>query len=496
MKNEKDKKEQSVLTPMYHEGHTLKTRRDFLSQGFLGLSAFTLAPTALSMLTSGKAYGAECAIQASVSGMIPVIILDLSGGGNIPGSNVMVGGAGGQLDFLADYSTLGLPPEMHPSRPGMLDTELGLVFHSDSGMLRGIKSVTNASTRSNVDGLVWNTVSSDDTNNNEINPAYWIHKAGIRGRLNQIVGSEGSDSGGNSRAPSVSVNPSIAPVRISGPQDAVNLVSLERLGTFFAQNKSSKVERILRSIAGLSQSKLESISRRSLPEEIKELVKCGFQQAPDQIRAFSPAALDPRLDPLVTPIFADMANNSDQRRVASIAKLVLDRYSAVGVIEKGGFDYHTGNRSEGERRDFEAGQVIGRIMQLAAAKQTDVMIYVFTDGGVAATKTLDNTVEGRGKYIWTGDSGQRSSSFMLVYKASGKPALVNANRQIGYFKANGSVETSALITSNSVVNLAKSVTSNYMALHGLDEKVSDVIGEVPFGTPDTVEWKKYVRFTK
>lgn len=497
MKNDKDKKDESTLRPMYHEGHKLKTRRDFLAQGFLGLSTYAVSPTILSLLASNNAHAASCMAPRSISSMIPVIILDLSGGGNIPGSNVMVGGQGGQLDFLKDYTTLGLPPDFHPSKSGMTNDELGLVFHSDSGMLRGIQNVTTTQTRDNVDGLIWNTVSNDDTNNNEINPAYWIYKAGIRGRLNQLIGTQGSASGGNSKAPSVSINPAVTPVRINSPQDAMNLVSLGTLEELFSTTtRSQKVDGILRSIATLSQEKLKNISRRSLPDEVKDLIKCGFDQAPNQIKDYTQLALDPLRDEQVKAVFPNLQNSNEQRRIASIAKLVLDRYSAVGIIEKGGYDYHSGNRADGELRDLEAGEIIGRILQLAALKQTDVMIYVFTDGGVAANNVVDNSVNGRGKYSWSGDSGQRSSSFMLVYKKDGAPRLVGQNRQIGWFKANGSIETSALITSNSVVNLAKSVTANYLGLHGMDDKAMDVLSDVPFGTPGTLEWEKYIRFKK
>jgi hypothetical protein len=55
--------------------------------------------------------------------MIPFICFDLSGGGNIAGSNVLVGGPGGQLDFLsvAGYNKLGLPGTMVPNqRDGQL----------------------------------------------------------------------------------------------------------------------------------------------------------------------------------------------------------------------------------------------------------------------------------------------------------------------------------------------------------------------------------------
>lgn len=498
MKDEKDKKEQieEGISPMYHEGHKLLTRRDFLAQGFLGMSAFAIAPSVLSMLASSSVHAAECSVIKEASNMIPMIIFDMSGGANIPGSNVMVGGPGGQLDFLQDYSSLGLPPDMHPSKPGMIDDELGLVFHSDSGILKGIKSVTSPATRKNVDGLIFNTVSNDDTANNELNPAYWIHKAGLTGRLNQIIGSASTESGGRSKAPLFSLDPSVAPVKVSSPQDALNLVSLGRMQNFFSSERDSKMDRILKSIANLSRRKLESISPRSLPEEVKSLLNCGFEQTSAQIKAYTADSLDPRLDPQVTAIFPNINGNTDQRKTATITKLVLDRISAVGVIEKGGYDYHDGSRATGEDRDFQAGQIIGRILELAAAKRSDIVVYVLTDGGVSTNYVTDDSEGGRGKYRWTGDSGQRSSSFMMVYKTNGKAYLKNQNRQVGHFKSNGSIETSALITSNSVINLTKCVVGNYMALHGLDERLANVVDDVPFGKPGSQDWLKYIRFGK
>ena len=48
-----------------------------------------------------------------------LIAIDLGGGANIAGSNVLVGREGGQMDFLntAGYSRLGLPGDMVPGTP-------------------------------------------------------------------------------------------------------------------------------------------------------------------------------------------------------------------------------------------------------------------------------------------------------------------------------------------------------------------------------------------
>ena len=63
-----------------------------------------------------EALRASCGIATQGAGKIPFICFDLAGGANMAGSNVLVGGAGGQLDFLttAGYGQLGLPGDMVP----------------------------------------------------------------------------------------------------------------------------------------------------------------------------------------------------------------------------------------------------------------------------------------------------------------------------------------------------------------------------------------------
>tara|TARA_R110002072_G_scaffold276051_1_gene437642 strand:- start:411155 stop:412627 length:1473 start_codon:yes stop_codon:yes gene_type:complete len=470
----KDKSKQ-VGEAIHHEGHQLKTRRDFLSQGFLGTCALTMMPNVLDLIVNGSAFAQDCA-PAVFDGKTPVLIFDLAGGANIAGSNVMVGGAGGQMDFLQSYRSLGLPADMHPSLAGQLNNSLGLAFHGDSSMLRGINSRINATVRAKVDGAVFCTSSGDDTGNNPHNPIYWLNKAGAKGQLTQLAGTRNSDSGGRSMVPMASMNPTLKPVQINRPEDALGLVNIGTLGNVFDENK---VQRVLKAIERMSERKLMSFQEQSLPMQIKELVKCGYVNSQDLIGRFTPEAIDPRLDNDVNNAF-DNLGNGDQRKVATMAKLLLDGHLGVATVEKGGYDYHDKTRATGERRDFDAGELIGRVLQLAAAKNKNIMIYVITDGGVAARDEIDNSADGRGKYVWSGDSGQRSSSFMLVYRDAGKIQLRTTNRQIGHFKESGGVENAATPSSNSVTNLAKLVTANYLALHEEEGMLNDVVGDNPF----------------
>src|SRR5579863_3539597 len=104
-----------------------RTRREFLAQSFITGSATVIGPSLLAMLAAPRyahatlagdiqSLLAPCSITTG-AGKIPFICFDLAGGGNIAGSNVLVGGPGGQLDFLsvAGYSKLGLPGSMVPS---------------------------------------------------------------------------------------------------------------------------------------------------------------------------------------------------------------------------------------------------------------------------------------------------------------------------------------------------------------------------------------------
>ncbi|PJB53904.1 MAG: general secretion pathway protein GspF [Bdellovibrio sp. CG_4_9_14_3_um_filter_39_7] len=473
---------------LLYDDHKLVTRRDFLSSGMISMSTFALAPTLLSLLKSNSAYALECNTAQATIGKTPVIIFDLSGGANLVGSNVMVGGPGGQMDFLATYETLGLPMDMHPSKANQLSSELGLAFHGDSAILRGIVSETSGNVRPKVDGAVFCTSSGDDTANNPHNPIYWLNKAGAMGGLTQLAGTSNSISGGKSIVPDASIDPTVKPVVLNRPQDALGLVNIGKLGELFTPQKA---QRILKAIERMSEQKIMSYGQKSLPDQIKDLVKCGYIGSQDLIGKYTADALDASKDPMVTQVF-DNLNNGDQRKVATMMKLLMDGHLGVATIEKGGYDYHNNTRATGETRDFEAGALIGRCIELASLKGKDLVVYVITDGGVAAREGIDNSVGGRGKLSWTGDSGQRSSTFMLVYRNLGRATLRNGNRQIGSFKDTGAVENAATPSSNSVVNLAKLITANYLALHGEENKLAAIVGDNPFGA----NLDKYLVFNK
>jgi len=485
--------------PLLHRDHARPvTRRDFLRSGFIsgagmvmGGSIFSLfanpraARAALSSDLQSLAGNINCALGGSGGGKIPFICFDLAGGANIAGSNVLVGRST-PLDLLntAGYSKLGLPGDMIPgvaelvptatSNGDHTDTTLGLPFHSDSAFLRGILEKINiAVTAPNINGAVIPARSDNDTGNNPHNPMYGIAQAGLNGEgangsVVTLIGSRNSDSGGNSMAPAMMINPEIRPTKVDRPSDVTGMVDTGNLTGIL--NDPDDVTAVMESIARLSNNKLDRVDTRLSNDAIvKDLVRCGYLKAADLAERFAGVNIDPSQDSAIvgpSGIFsqAEFDDESEFRKTASVMKMVIDGYAGAGTVTMGGYDYHTGDRSTGELRDLRAGRCMGACLEYAARRAVPLMMYVFSDGSVASNGTLDNSVDGRGKGVWTGDNSSTACSFILVYNPAGPvPTL---RQQIGYFRADGSVETASSPAANNVNLLVETVILNYMALNG------------------------------
>ena len=475
--------------PLRHADHRRPvTRREFLSAGLLGGAGTVLLPGLLGGLLTPSARAnvladldaaglnaSLCGISAG-AGKIPFLCFDLSGGANIAGSNVLIGGQGGQLDFLttAGYSKLGLPGNMTPNLPGFTDTSLGLAFHSDSALLRGIRMrATSASTFANTNGTVLAARSENDTGNNPHNPMYGVYKAGADGQLLTLIGSVSSDSGGNSTSPASMLDLSVRPTKVDRASDVTGLVDTGELGTLFS-NPADAVA-VLESMAVLSDKKLGRVNTKIATRDaaIKKFAQCGYVKSAYLAEAFSsPAALDPTKDTrIVGPsgIFtqSELDAEAEFRKTIAVMKMVIDGNAGAGTIQMGGFDYHTGDRATGELRDLRAGQCMGACLEYAARAGKPLMIYVFSDGSLSSSGMIDNSINGRGKGVWTGDNQSTAAGFFLVYNPRGRAVLRAPQRQqIGWFSGDGAIVTSSSPAANAVNLLVETVVLNYMALHG------------------------------
>jgi hypothetical protein len=480
--------------PLKHGSHKRPvTRRDFLAQGFVTGAATVVAPAMLAAVLKPQTAKADLSLDLRAlkavpcnitdgNGRIPFICFDLAGGANIAGSNVLVGQDGGQMDFLTTqgYSKLGLPGNMLPNNPttNFVNTELGIAFHSDSAFLRGILERTTADTRSRVNGSIIAARSENDTGNNPHNPMYGIAKYDAKGELLTLIGSQNSESGGNSMAPAMLMDPANRPTKIDRTSDVVGLVDTGELGSLFT-NPTDTVA-VMESMARLSQFKLQNPNvGTGLTNDtaVKDQVRCGYIKTADTVDKFNdPTTLNPALDPLITGaggVFGpNFGNDREFEKTAAVMKLVIDGLAGAGTISMGGFDYHTGERATGELRDLRAGRCIGAALEYAARVGKPVMIYVFSDGSLSSNGRIDDSVDGRGKGEWTGDNQQTAASLILVYSPTARPTLLNEagiplerRQQIGYYTGGGDVVTASSPVANNVNLLVQAVVLNYMALH-------------------------------
>jgi len=484
--------------PQLHGDHPRPvTRRQFVAQGFMSGAAYTiggaaglLANPALALSTDLDSMLATPCNITDGAGKIPFICFDLAGGANIAGSNVLVGKEGGQQDFVGTqgYEKMGLPGDMIPSLNDPISGEsyanfdLGLGFHLDSAFRRGIMSVVSPTTAANINGAVIPARSDNDTGNNPHNPMYGIARAGAKGSILTLAGSENSDSGGNSMLPPMLFDPELRPTKVDRPSDVVNLVDTGDLVGILSKDDATAV---MESIYRLSDAKVGNVNTQIAQDAaIKQAVRCGYLKAADIADRFGGTPIDPGLDPNIvaddgTGIFTSAEftqggrDGGEFRKTASVMKLVLNGFAGAGTVEMGGYDYHGGARAEGEVKDFRAGRCMGACLEYAARLGKPLMMYVFSDGSLSSNGTIDNSVEGRGKGEWSSDNSSTAGAFFLVYNPTRRPTLIGAtpeeqfqHQQIGYMDAGGSVMRAATPAANNVNLLVNTVLLNYMALHG------------------------------
>jgi hypothetical protein len=509
--------------PLLHADHPRPvTRRDFIRQGFIGGGAMVAGNSLLNLLlcpeqahalsadVQAMDTGPNCVVGAGGALKVPFMCFDLAGGANFAASNVMVGGPGGQQDTgaisTAGFSRLGLPGDRLPGQVDgngrgngdFTDTTLGVTFHSESALLAGMLDKMSVGAQALTNGAIIPARSDNDTGNNPHNPMYGVAMAGARGSLLSLVGSRSSESGGNSVAPAMYINPEIRPTKVDRPSDVTGLVDTGELLAILNQADATNV---MEAVARISDAKIGGIdpnlSSAAAETSLQQLLRCGYVKAADVAENFgNPQALNPGADPLIvddaTGIFTSgefNGNNRDGsefRKTASVMKLVVNTLSGAGCVTMGGYDYHTGDRIAGELRDIRAGRCIGAAIEYAHRVGFPLMVYVFSDGSVFSNGNPDGTAINSGtialpggKGQWTGDNSGGASSLIFVYDPRGRATIRGADaaaqaarQQLGYFRTNGSVETSArtpggfpIQAANNVTSLVDTVLLNYMALH-------------------------------
>jgi len=505
--------------PFRHENHPKPvTRRQLLGAGFLSGYGMVVAPAwlgAIFKVSQAKAaldtdigqLTTECHIAGGLggSGPLPFITIDLAGGANLMGSEALAGLQGGYTNFIstAGYGKLGLPGNMLPTSPTFVNTSLGLAFHSDSAILRGIQSKASTVTQAGVNGVVIPAMSQNDTGNNTLNSMYLIALAAMGvgstpttyGTLLTLCGTESTVSGGNSAAPANFINPTLQPTKIAQTSDDTGLVSssptpvsADTIQALQSQARiSAGVTPFANSSTPFGASDLGNITlvpgSPAADAALKEQVRCAYVKTASTVDRFnSPSVLNPSLDTNIVAssggIFTptEYMGSGDYQATGAVMKLVLNGFAGAGTIVLGGYDYHDSTRATGETKNFEAGVVIGAILDYARRVGSPVLIQVISDGSLTSTGMVDSSAAGRGKFGWQGDSQQVAASLLLAYSPKGRPGLTNgvASQQIGFLNSDGTVNATSSPAANANNLLCQVVALNWMAANGTAGNFSTV----------------------
>ncbi len=480
---------------LYDDHKFPTTRREFLTQGLIGVATAITPP----LLMSSNVRASELACANDGLCGVPYLCIEGAGGMNIPGGNAMVGFSAdedptnfGNLN-LSDYFTLGLSKAQHPSVSAMNDDTYGIRFHSTSGILDGMNSVLaepldGVDLRQAVDGVLFCTRTSDDSANNPLNTLYAAQRAGAKGKLVQLVGDTNTDSGARSPSPQKLVDLSKRPSNIRNFKNGEGLLSINDtlMNEDFLKageaGGTSRMKDFLKRVAKVSDTNFRGIaSHNSAATKSLKNAAFGTEKIFDKFNpsTLNPLNVDAKLNDLVGAFGGDaMAKTVENEKVASIANLVTDRIAGAGSIVVGGCDYHTGDSTRGNNKDREIGVYIGKCIRLAAIRGVPLFIHLYTDGGVVGDRNgaLDETDAGKGRVIWTSDSGTRSASLVLVFQPGHNRSvdgdlILNSKksdgkartRQVGHFRKGGGVELTATSISNAVDKIWIGIMLNYLS---------------------------------
>ncbi len=516
-----------TLTPLEQvlaKGHKLpKTRREFISHGLVSGVSTVAMPSILTMIArSNNAFAEElaCKTGSTFEAGLPYICIDVGGGCNIAGQNAIVSmtkGSKFQEDAASrvktDFIRLGITPEEAPvgaNYSTKVETKYGLHFHRASGILDGMRSVLEPAGAeltvgekeipiSNcIDGLVFCTRTDDDSATNPINTVYQANLGGAKGQLVELVGTNTTLTGARSAAVASQIDTKLRPTAIRSFDNARGLLSLgPKLSSNEYLNQSTeKIKAFMNRVAMMNTAKVDELKNKGSIGQLETVLKCSSQEARKLFEKFSSAELDPGTDITIT-------NNFTNESQGAVAKLVLDNIAGAGTINLGGGDYHGGSAMGTHATDRRTGELIGRLIKTASEKSKNMVIHLYTDGGVAGDAgglAEAVTIPGQGdvpKVRWTGDSGTRSAALMIVYKHENEDGSLvketdgKGERQVGGFVPAGGVDLSTTI-GDSTQNLWKAIMINYLALQG--KNVEEEFSKSFKGEELPNNWEELIRF--
>lgn len=467
------------------------SRRELLQAGIISFGAKIFLPT-MAQLFYSKA-SAQSTVHSTASGICPTsssqfpgfVTLSPAGGAMLNGSIVGRNKFGQQL---SSYKKLG----MGGTAKDNIENIMGVDFYSKSSILAGIKSKATLETLGKVQLIHIINSSSNDTNNNNLDPSGLIMNAGFRGSVIANAGT-GTGSGRARFFPALITPPQALAVR--SPSDLVGAIGIS--GALKTELTAAQQAQLLKAIEGMSTSQARKLASTSTSKtNIEFLAKCATEKNTNLITstvqglniADATLANGDAIRKVygVTVNSAGSFNSGDPNTAQSATTLgSLVHASMNGLVgpvgfELGGYDYHAPNtRDAANIRDRELGVVIGNILQHASVIGKKVVINVLTDGGTG-TPEADNSDSAQ----WSGDAEDCSASWMIFFDPAGKPALRDTKEgvpwQLGALNEFQKVDLSFFFAAKPGTLTAASIAANYLAFSGFSDSkiVASMAGSI------------------
>lgn len=426
------------------------SRREMLAAGMIPFAAQLIMPQWLSLMMGSKAHAAGEACAPADASWIPFITLNLSGGAALM-ANFVPHDAAGQP--LPSYSLMGM------GTSPTLTYEFGRTPWAGNGVSKVLTGIRAEAANGTIDRTAFAAVCvalKDDSGDNKLGVEGMITRAGRMGLTFPNLGTAASATGMNHQ-PALIVPP--APLRVNGYRSIGNSLGYAAdLGSVLNVGQQRSLASLVQKLSG---EQVQRLGQSTRAQDIQKVVDCAGIGNVSNLSRPPGAGVDPRLDAQVSAVWDITAGTADGDRNLTFAAMVynvLNGNAGAATLELGGYDYHDNSRTTGDRKDQEAGVLIGRILETAARMNRPVFLYVTSDGSVSSPDSASATAP------WSSDRGSAGVSYMFFYDPAGRRALVNDSFQVGQF-TRGQAADERFITGGSAEMSAVAVFANYLAVN-------------------------------
>lgn len=448
------------------------SRRDLLGAGLIGLASRIWLPSTIGMAASLLGKTSAQAANNGTSWM-PFTTINLSGGASLHGNIVPLNSSG---SLLPTYDFLGL------GKTPSIENYIGLNFMNRSRLLEGLKSVISTEAAQKTKGSILCTTTAADTNNipplrSQLDLSAVLEKTGKKGEFFsdlQMNATTSSLRSFHDQEPNSRLNvSSLTQLKNSLSLTAVysSTVSSTDKTARFTQKQKRNVASVLSKITELQ---FDSRNSDKINREKSKLFDASKKLEDLVGGAVSGKDLvDPYKSPDAVKVYKLTTAASDSALVqtnAALAYCNLMGYSSHTFTALGGYDYHDPlTRIQSNQKDFEAGQHIGRIIELAHLLKKPVFLFIATDGSCVSIKSDDTTSQ------WSGDT-TNSLQLIIAYHPTGIDfnLTTNLKSQIGSYNNDQSTNKNTLVGDRTDY-VAAAVTANYLSLHNQTSRLSEVV---------------------